>query len=84
MATVCDPGRGRLLPSFAAVARYYGAGVDVCPPGPARREGAVESRNHFIAQRFWRTPRAGSPAEAQAKLDRFCAGVGGRRAAREP
>ena len=29
MASVCDPGSGRLHPSFAAVARYYGVAVDV-------------------------------------------------------
>ena len=58
MATVCDPGSGRLLPSFAAVARYYGVQVDVCERYRANRKGAVESRNHFIAQRFWRTLRA--------------------------
>jgi transposase len=79
MATVCEPSSGRLLPSFAAVARYYGVQVDVCGSRRANRKGAVESRNHYIAQRFWRTLRAGSPAEAQAKLDRFCAQTGDQR-----
>ncbi|MGH3032718.1 MAG: Mu transposase domain-containing protein [Gaiellaceae bacterium] len=46
MATVCEPATGRLLPSFAAVARYYGVSVDVCPSRRANRKGAVESRNH--------------------------------------
>jgi transposase len=72
MATVCNPGSGRLLSSFAAVARYYGVQVDICERYRANRKGAVESRNNYIAQRFWRTLRASSPAEAQAKLDRFC------------
>lgn len=45
MATVCEPGSGRLLASFAAVARYYGVSVDVCPGYRANRKGAVESRN---------------------------------------
>jgi transposase len=79
MATVCDPLTGRLLPSFAAVARYYGVGVDVCPARRANRKGAVESRNHFLAQRFWRTLRARTPAEAQRKLDRFSERIGDRR-----
>jgi transposase len=58
MATVCEPGSGRLLASFAAVARYYGVQVDVCERYRANRKGAVESRNNYIAQRFWRTLRA--------------------------
>jgi transposase len=79
MATVCDRATGRLLASFAAVARYYGVGVDVCPPRRANRKGAVESRNHFLAQRFWRTLEAQTLAEAQAKLDRFCERIGDQR-----
>jgi transposase len=79
MATVCEPSSGRLLPSFAAVARYYGVQVDVCGSRRANRKGAVESRNHYIAQRFWRSLKAGSPAEAQAKLDRFCEQTGDQR-----
>src|SRR5262249_61783098 len=79
MATVCDPATGRLLASFAAVACYYGAAVDVCPGRRANRKGAVESRNHFVAQRFWRTVVAKTPAEAQRKLDRFSERIGDRR-----
>jgi hypothetical protein len=65
-----------LLASFAAVARHYGVQVDVCERYRPQRKGAVESRNNYLAQRFWRTLTAGSPAEAQAKLDRFCARTG--------
>jgi transposase len=79
MATVCDRATGRLLPSFAAVARYYGVSVDVCPARRANRKGAVEARNHFLAQRFWRTLQARTPQEAQAKLDRFAERIGDRR-----
>ena len=79
MATVCDRATGRLLPSFAAVARYYGVSVDVCAARRANRKGAVESRNHFLAQRFWRTLQARTPAEAQVKLDRFSERIGDRR-----
>jgi transposase len=80
MATVCDPGSGRLHPSFASVARYYGVAVDVCPARRANRKGAVESANHFITQRFWRTARVSDMADAQHKLDRFLLSTGdGRR-----
>jgi transposase len=79
MATVCDRVTGRLLASFAAVARYYGVHVDVCAARRANRKGAVESRNHFLAQRFWRTLEATTLQEAQAKLDRFCERIGDRR-----
>jgi len=79
MATVCNQATGRLLPSFAAVARYYGVSVDVCPARRANRKGAVESRNHFLTQLFWRTLQAKSLAEAQSKLDRFSERVGDRR-----
>lgn len=79
MAAVCERSTGRLLPSFAAVARYYGVSVDVCAARRANRKGAVESRNNFLAQRFWRTLVATTPREAQAKLDRFCERIGDRR-----
>jgi transposase len=79
MASVCEPASGRLLASFAAVARYYGVSVDVCARYRANRKGAVESRNHFLAQRFWRTLQAKSPAEAQGKLDRFSERAGDAR-----
>jgi transposase len=79
MATVCDRATGRLLPSFAAVARHYGVAVDVCAARRANRKGCVESRNHFLTQRFWRTVQAKSLAEAQARLDRFAERTGDRR-----
>ena len=79
MATVCDPGSGRLHPSFASVARYYGVAVDVCPARRANRKGAVESRNHFITQRWWRSARVADMADAQQKLDRFLATTGDAR-----
>ena len=79
IASVCEPASGRLRASFATVARYYGVSVDVCPAWRANRKGAVESRNHFLAQRFWRTLQAATPQEAQAKLDRFSERIGDRR-----
>lgn len=80
MATVCDPGSGRIHPSFASVARYYGVAVDVCPPRRGNRKGAVESRNHFITQRWWRAARVTDMYDAQRKLDLFLANTNdGRR-----
>jgi len=79
MATVCDPGSGRLHPSFASVARYYGVAVDVCPARRANRKGAVESRNHFITQRWWRSAPVTDMSDAQQKLDRFLATTGDAR-----
>jgi len=79
MASVCDPGSGRVHPSFAAVARYYGVGVDVCPARRANRKGAVESANHFITQRFWRSASVTDMADAQQKLDRFLSTTGDAR-----
>lgn len=79
MATVCDPGSGRLRGDFAAVARCYGVSVEICGARRANRKGAVESRNHYLAQRFWRTLVAASVQEAQAKLDAFCDRTGDQR-----
>jgi len=79
MASVCDPGSGSLHPSFASVARYYGVAVDVCPARRANRKGVVESANHFITQRWWRTARVTDMADAQQKLDRFLATTGDAR-----
>jgi transposase len=83
MATVCDPGSGRVTASFAAVARHYSAGVRVCPSRRAQRKGVVEKANHSAAQRWWRTvPDEWSMVRAQAELDRFCARVGDARTRR--
>ncbi len=79
MATVCDPGSGRLRSDFAAVARSYGVTVAICGARRANRKGAVESSNHYVAQRFWRTLVAATVEEAQAKLDGFCARTGDQR-----
>lgn len=76
MAAVVSTTRGRLLPGFAAAAKYYGVGVDACPPRRGNRKGVVESRNHFIAQRWWRTAAVRVGEEAQQSLDRFCVRTG--------
>jgi hypothetical protein len=80
MATVIDPHTGRLQPSFAAVAKHYGVGVDACPPRRGNRKGVVEKAVHFMTQRWWRTARLEGAAGAQASLDRFWATTGDARA----
>jgi transposase len=74
MATVCDPGTGRVSHSFAGVAKYYGVGVKICPARRGNRKGVVEKANHTAAQRWWRTLADDLTVEAaQASLDLFCA-----------
>ena len=46
MATVCDPGSGRMTASFAGVAKHYGVAVAICPPRRGNRKGVVEKVNH--------------------------------------
>jgi transposase len=80
MATVCHPESGRLTASFAAVAKFYGVQVAICPPRRGNRKGVVEKANHSAAQRWWRNlPDDVTVAEAQARLDTFCARVGDAR-----
>lgn len=74
MATVCDPGSGRVTASFAGVAKHYGVSVAVCPPRRGNRKGVVEKVNHTAAQRWWRTvPDDVTVEQAQASVDRFAA-----------
>lgn len=73
MATVIKPGTAEVQRSFAPVAKHYGVGVDPCPPRHGNRKGVVEKAIHFLTQRWWRTARVGSPAEAQVAVDRWCA-----------
>lgn len=75
MATVIVPGTDRVQRSFAPVAKHYGVGVDPCPPRHGNRKGVVEKNIHYLTQRWWRTARVASLAEAQASLDRFCVEV---------
>lgn len=73
MATVCDPGTGRITASFAGVAKHYSVSVSICPPRSGNRKGLVEKANLTAAQRWWRTlPDDVTPEQAQADLDRFC------------
>lgn len=80
MATVINPGTGRVQASFAAVAKHYGVQVRACPPRRGNRKGVVEKANHVAAQRFWRTlPDDVTPEQAQQVLDTWCAKRGDTR-----
>ena len=84
MSTVCYPATGTLLPAFAAVAKHYGVGVDICPSRRGNRKGVVEKANHAAAQRWWRTVGDEATIEqSQASLDRLCARLDGRRRHRD-
>ena len=73
MAGAVDTRTGAVLASFAAVAKYYGVAVDVCPPRAGNRKGVVEAANRFIQRRWWRSAQVSTAAEAQAALGRFLA-----------
>ena len=75
MAAVAAPGSDRVQASFAAVAKHYGAAVDVCPPRRPRRKGAVEKAIDYLTQSWWRTAAVASPEAAQAAAGRWCAEV---------
>lgn len=79
LATVIVPGTRDVQPSFAPVAKHYGAIVQPCPPRRGNRKGAVESSVRYLCGRWWRTMTATTPEEAQRCLDAFCAGPGDAR-----
>jgi transposase len=84
LATVIVPGTRDVQPSFAPVAKHYGAVVEPCPPRRGNRKGAVESSVRFTSGRWWRTMAATNPEEAQRSLDVFCATTGDGRQRRGP
>jgi len=72
MATVCQPGSGRVTATFSGVAKHYGVMIKICPPRAGHRKGVVEKINHTAAQRWWRTLADDLSVErAQADCDRF-------------
>ena len=79
LASVIVPGTKEVQPSFAPVAKYYGAVVEPCPPRRGNRKGSVESAVKFTSGRWWRTMAATNPQEAQLSLDRFLSGPGDAR-----
>lgn len=83
MSTV-HTAAGHLSAGFAAVAKFYGVDVAVCPPRHGNRKGVVEKANHSAAQRWWRTLSDDtSPVQAQASLDRRSASLDERRRVRD-
>jgi len=79
LATVIVPGTRDVQPSFAPVAKHYGAVVEPCPPRRGNRKGSVESSVRFCSGRWWRTLTAKDPESAQISLDRFLATTGDAR-----
>jgi transposase len=79
LATVIVPGTADIQPSFAPVAKHYGAIVRPCPARRGNRKGVVEAAVRYLCGRWWRTLEATTIEEAQASLDRFCATIGDAR-----
>jgi len=79
MAGVVAPGTDRLLPEFAACAKHYGVGVDVCPARRARRKGVAEAVVKYLTRSWWCSARIKTLGEAQTSLDRFCVEVADER-----
>ena len=73
LATVIVPGSRDVQPSFAPVAKHYGAVVRPCPPRRGNRKGSVEASVRYLCGRWWRTLTATTMEAAQQSLDRFCA-----------
>ncbi len=76
LTTVIVLGTRDVQPSFAPVAKHYGAVVEPCPPRRGNRKGSVESSVRFCSGRWWRTLTATDPESAQISLDRFLATTG--------
>jgi transposase len=79
MGTVVKIGTDQILSSFAAFAKHYGVGVDICPARRGQRKGVVEKNIDFITQRWWRTAEVTTAEQAQRSLDIFCETLGDAR-----
>jgi transposase len=79
MAGVVHPGSDRLLAEFAACAKHYGVGVDVCPARRAKRKGVAEAAVKYLTRSWWCSAAVATPAQAQMSLDRFCVEVADER-----
>lgn len=79
MATVVEPGSGRLRQEAAELAKHYGVTVAVCPPRRAQRKGVVEAAIRCIGRSWWRSAQIADPGEAQRSLDRWCVEVADQR-----
>lgn len=79
MATVVNPGTGRLRKEFAEVAKHYGTTVAICPANRPQRKGVVEAAVGYLQRSWWRSAPVKTLAQAQVDLDRFTAAVADRR-----
>jgi transposase len=79
LATVIVPSTGDVQPSFAPVAKHYGAVVVACPPRRGNRKGSVESSVRFVTGRWWRTMNENTIEDAERSLDRFLETAGDAR-----
>ncbi len=79
MATVVEPGSGRLRAEAAELAKHYGVTVAVCPPRRAQRKGVVEAAIRYLQRSWWRSAQVATSAEAQASLDHWCVEVADQR-----
>lgn len=79
MASLVEPGSGRLRPEAAELAKHYGVTVSVCPANRPQRKGVVEAAIRYVPRSWWRTARVATAAEAQASLDRWCVEVADQR-----
>ena len=55
MATIVEPGSGRLRAEAAELAKHYGVTIAVCPPRRAQRKGVVEAAIRYLQRSWWRT-----------------------------
>ncbi len=83
LATVITPGTSDVQPSFAPVAKHYGAVVEPCPPRRGNRKGSVESSVRFCSGRWFRTLAETDPISAERSLDQFLATIGDDRPRRD-
>ncbi|MGH2975892.1 MAG: IS21 family transposase [Solirubrobacterales bacterium] len=79
MATIVEPGSGRLRAEAAELAKHYGVTLAVCPPRRAQRKGVVEAAIRYLQRSWWRTAEAATSATAQVSLDRWCLEVADQR-----
>jgi transposase len=71
MGTVVVVGTGRILASFAGVAKHYGADIAICPARHGNRKGCVEKAIHFATQRWWRTAVVTGLEQATCAFEEF-------------
>lgn len=68
LTTVITPGTRDVQPTFAPVAKHYGAIVEPCPPRRGKRKGSVESSVKFVSGQWWRTMSERTPAATDPLL----------------